>query len=212
MPALPDVAQVLRITLSGDNEGSEWLNVFHVSYASTPMTPSDLITVLNDFEIAYKNRFLPLLSVGLRLTAGKAVDLTSSTAPVAEESFTDSGSVTTGTSLPASAAAGISWVISRRYRGGHPRTYIPGLTSADLQSGTTNTLAATFQGNLQSAAGSFLADIEAIGVGGRTYVPVCVHYFRHGALLTPPLVDNITGAAVHPRMDSQRRRLGKERV
>ena len=39
----------------------------------------------------------------------------------------------------------------------------------------------------------------------------CVHYYRNKAILPVPLVSEITGAVVDSRVDSQRRRLGRDR-
>jgi hypothetical protein len=111
-----------------------------------------------------------------------------------------------GTTAPANLAVVISWQIGRRYRGGHPRTYLPGpiteytldhvhWSQPTVDSFTTN-------------AGSYLGRINGIVVA--TFGPfrlVCVHYKHAHAALIPPAVDNVLSGRCNPLIGTMRRRL-----
>jgi hypothetical protein len=61
-----------------------------------------------------------------------------------------------------------------------------------------------------NAAAGFLTDFNAMSAGAATWSLVCVRYFSQGQLLPNPFVRVINTSIVHQRLDSQRRRLGKE--
>lgn len=135
-------------------------------------------------------------------------DLTSVLGPEGAHGATVVGG-DTGTDLPLSASAVISWQAGRHYRGGHPRTYIYGLTvnsAADNRS-----ISNAFGTSLDTLANDILSNLAG-GTYTRSPAPtlVSVHRVQHGVILTTPLVDKITGHVIHPRLDTQRRRLGKE--
>jgi hypothetical protein len=102
----------------------------------------------------------------------------------------------------------ISWSISDRYRGGHPRTYLPGIDGTFVTGGRLLTTAG-HTAYLNAAAG-FLTNMNAMTAGGSSWQMCCVRYFSQHQLLANPLVRTITGQSVHGRIDTQRRRLGKE--
>jgi hypothetical protein len=106
-------------------------------------------------------------------------------------------------------AAVISWTIFSTWRGGKPRTYIPALPSEAFTS--PNRLHPTFIAALLSAAASFITAVNGISVTPFGAVTLCTQsFFSHNAARTPPVMFSYQGAKVHPRISSQRRRLGRE--
>jgi hypothetical protein len=207
MAPLPPVPQVLRVAFSGTYYGARWANVMHVRYSGTRPFPADLDTFCSDMGTAYDGHLLEHISDGVTLTDIDAVDLTDSLGAVGHHSGSYPGDVA-GDSLTASVAVCLSWKISRRYRGGHPRTYLCGIP--DSVTANVQQLSAGAVTNYLSDATGFMNAVNAIVLGGATVSLGCVHYVRNGSPLSPGEFDTIQSAAVHPRLDSQRRRTGKE--
>lgn len=109
----------------------------------------------------------------------------------------------------ASVAAVISWVANVYWRGGKPRTYVAGVPLS-MYDGTTQ-LKAAFQTSLDTAAGSFLTAVNALVPTPFTSVTLSLmSFFSKKVGATRPQAFPIAGAKVGSRIDSQRRRLGKE--
>lgn len=210
MPALPAV-QVLKTEVIGNMEGAGFANIFHTGGIGVtgPPTVAQLLTYLTALEASYKAHILPLLSIGITVTEVKCTDLSSSTGAVAEAGFADAGGVTSSGALAVSSAVVLSWAISRRYRGGHPRTYLPGIP-ANVTTNYKN-LTGAAQTAFQAAGAAFLTACNAITIAGGSTELVCVHYYQNKEPFPGgPVFDPITACSVHSRLDSQRRRLGKE--
>jgi hypothetical protein len=117
--------------------------------------------------------------------------------------------------LPPNVAVCTGWTIAAHYRGGHPRTYWPGVPTSFITAAGDPTLTTAAITNYQTTVGGALTTFNTqllalpfAGVLGsiatrRTTAGV-------GACLTPPLFYSYEGCVVHARLDSQRRRLGKE--
>lgn len=111
--------------------------------------------------------------------------------------------------MPASVAIAISWKTTRSYKGGHPRTYVPGV-SRDHTSGVTNVYPA-FASTLADAAGTFHTAIEGYTDTNITSVEHgTMSFVRDKAWRTPPVFVRFVTGSVDARLDSQRRRLGPD--
>jgi len=115
-----------------------------------------------------------------------------------------------GSLAPANTAIGISWHLAVSYRGGHPRTYVPGVDNGHLENEReTSSLIAS---NLASAANLFHQDVEGYS-DGATITSV-----THGTMSfvadkewrVPPVFRRFTVATVDLRLDTQRRRFGPD--
>lgn len=202
----------VRMALSGAYAGSRWAHIFwlNTTVSATP-TPTELADLMTAVEESYVTRILPLLSTAVEVQDGKAVFFESSSTEVAAEvGYTDTGGVSTA-GLTAQAAVCLSWSISAYYRGGHPRTYLPGIPAAAM--GTVTFLEATHQAAFQNAGAEFLSDVNALSPTPFTNVTLGTESFQTGNAfrVTPVFRDYLT-CTVHPRLDTQRRRLGKETV
>jgi hypothetical protein len=118
----------------------------------------------------------------------------------------DTGAGTaSGAVYPANVAYLINWSIEGSYRGGHPRTYLSG---ANVATGDdTVTVGGTRRTALGTAAGNFLADVNALSPTGFSSVALgTVAFFRNGAALSPPEFKPYLAGSANPKFASQRRR------
>ena len=113
-----------------------------------------------------------------------------------------------GAALPANSSAVISWHTGEHYRGGKPRTYVPGIDSDSLLNLYLYT--DEFIGSLRSGANSFLSDFNGLALPGDWgSVSLGVwHRWSGGVAIDPPVFAPFFSAGVQPRVCTQRRRLG----
>lgn len=203
---------VIRCVQTGTYGGVSMANVFHISAvpSDTPFTPAGVAAVAVIVRNAYVARFKSFISTSGSIGACIAQDLSSDTGAsgVAPGSTAGTDAAVAG---PANVALCITWKIDRHYRGGHPRTYLWGLTVSGPSG--PNTWNASILTNITTAANGFLTDLDAgvPGSGITTMGLVAIHRKRNKLVLTPPLISPINSAVVDSRIDSQRRRLGKDR-
>ena len=123
---------------------------------------------------------------------------------------TAGGDETSG--LPANVAACITWRIAPHYQGGHPRSYMCGISQGAVASSTS--FAGTFLTALNSAAVDFHGDLENFASEGgiETVEHGVVSFILDKEWRDVPVFRRITTAVTDSRIDSQRRRLGRDRV
>lgn len=209
MPALPPANGVAKIIVKQTLAGVNVFNVLHAWNGSTTnWSLAELTSLANTTRAAWVTNVIPLQTTGLTLTDVQCVDLTGT-----------SGSEYTATGSTAGSAAGIqgaanacvcwSWKQPLRYRGGHPRTYIAGLTSNHTTN--ANTITSVHKTAHLNAATALRTAINGVSVAAGTAQLVMVSYYLAKVLRTTPYIATITGVSVDDRIDSQRRRLGRDR-
>lgn len=207
MPPLPAANKVLRVAFRQTVEGQDNLNIMHFTYSGAGANQTDLNNLTDGLGAGIKALMQNLQSADNVYQDVTAIDLTSSTALTSTRALTGVGSHTGGAS-PASMACAISWKVHRRYRGGHPRTYVGGLPITTLS--TERSFSATFVALAKGNAAAFLAGFPLASGGAYGNInPVSLSYFSGGAVRVTPITDDIIGSDVNARPDSQRRRLGK---
>lgn len=207
----PATRQV-KVAYYGTWQTAQWANIMWLYLTgSGEISVSELNDLAGACSDAYASHFLPLVSDTVTLERTQVV-LYAGGGDVFEGNATEGGTGSDdGSTMPASAAAAVSWIIAPHYRGGHPRTYIPGITIHHIISNTT--LAGAFVSALGSAANAFHNELEAIsGIssGISTVEHGVVSFVRAKAWRTPPVFYRINSAVVDSRIDSQRRRLGRD--
>lgn len=207
MPALPPVPSVVLVRLKGAFGTQPWNVILHLQYSGAAPAVADLTSVGNSIVTAYTTNYAPLAATGVSLTGIDLADLTNPAASAASISANVPGT-RTGTVMPASVACCVSWVINVRYRGGHPRSYWPFGVIADTN--TIRTWAPAFVTAVNNASTAFRTALNAISVSGATYKMVAVSYVHDRAPRPNPLPFTVQSNVVHGRIDTQRRRLGKE--
>ena len=209
MPPLPFVTGVVKLEVTGIYLDTAWANIFHIQYTGGPPDVADL-TTLDGIVVTTLDRIWNHNSnAEVTVKERTYTDLSSDVG--ATVSFAD-GTIGTLTAsvLPASVSALVSEEISRRYRGGHPRTYLMCGDSGTLTGSSTKDWQGSFLTNLGADYESFRA-VTAAGVhGGVTWLGLCnVSYRTGGALRVTPVVDHVTSVIARVRVCSQRRRLGR---
>jgi hypothetical protein len=223
MAALPDVAQVVRIQLRHTLESdTDVLPRFYLNYAGSAPTDAQLNTFCTSIATAWNSDLSPFHGSEVTLTEVLAVDLSTATSAVGAAGVSHAGS-RSGGPLPAGTAALLNFAISRRYRGGRPKMFMPAFTVTDILN--AQSWATTAPGNLLTAWNSFMTAVLAAGWSGAgTLTQVNVSYYEGFTVYNPgggkraknvptpratPVVDLIIATSVSIRPASQRRRLGK---
>lgn len=209
MPNLPPVASVVRVRVSGLINQTPWANILHIRYSGSPPASADLNGLNSTVAGAYATEFCQLMNPVSVVRNVDSWDLSSPAGASASAAVNHPGT-RAGPAWTNDVATCISWKVNYRWRGGHPRTYLPGPTTSDVTAGRL--WASTFETLAETSASDFLSIINVATMLGGPLSLVAVRYYSGGALLETPLVLPIVGSTVHSRVDTQRRRLGKEPV
>jgi hypothetical protein len=200
----------VRAAVSGVFGGTPWTNVFWFHTTHTTAIDSSTMNTLcgNIFDVVKVN-YIASTSIENAITSVEATYFPTGSPLVVVGTHTGSQAGSLDNSpLPASIAAVISWQSGVYWRGGKPRTYVGGLDSS--AQGNESQLAGGFVTTLQTEGDGLIAAFNALTSGNFDSVQFgLVSFVSGGVDRSPPLFFPITGCAVHPRMDSQRRRLGK---
>ena len=103
-----------------------------------------------------------------------------------------------------------SWSIAASYRGGKPRWYIPGIPNNALIAPGDSQIGGTYATAFKNAGNAFAAALNAASPGGHDVVLGTISYQTAHAPRPTPLFRPFGTCHVHERVDSQRRRNGKE--
>jgi hypothetical protein len=201
-----------KVEFIGSYLESNWANVMWVFLTGSGVIPqANLDFLANDFFDKYGDELLPEISFEVELEVcrlnvwdGSEVTQALSTAPRRQGGKSDPG-------LPASVALSIGWPLQVHYRGGHPRTYLTGITQASLNGSTR--VSASYAADVAARAQNFHQLLEATspGTGVNSVEHGVVSFVRKKAWRTPPVFYRIlNGPRVDTRLDSQRRRLGRD--
>lgn len=200
----------VRWSVSGLYQGVSWANIFWclLTTSGTP-TQSDLDTWLTSASTAFKNRFSAQQQTGVSYTQAQAnLFLPGGLSLPSIVAMTGAGTGTNVATDPASCSAVISWQTGVYWRGGKPRTYIAGPPAGNRDD--KNSLSSGGVTTYLSAGGAFRTDINALTTGAITGTSLGFVSFRSAnADRTPPVFFAFSGVKVHPRLGTQRRRLGK---
>lgn len=217
MPALPFVPDVVRVDLVQSLGGDvDVLNRFHMDYSGMPTT-SLLNTWATGIRAAWASDCAGMAPDQVVLKNVVVTDLSDDTGPTGEDVGTTDGS--RGAGLSAAACVVASLEISRRYRGGHPRLYLPWGVDGDLETAQTWSNAAV--SDFQAAMASFISDSLAAAPSGITPIGwVNVSYYHGFTNFTYPsgrtrprptvrgtaVTDGINSVLIRTSVGSQRRR------
>jgi hypothetical protein len=211
-PAPP--VDTIRVAINGHTFGHKYTNVFWASVVTDgTKTVNDLAALLDLFLSSYDTTFGD--SLDLHTTYGTADGVWQTGASTV---LADTRSINLAGDLndpidDASACYVISWKIAARYRGGKPRTYLPGPTAGNVTNGSTVTGAA-----LTALNGNAVAFMAAINGFTGTHISACqlgtVSFFTAGGsetlpptYRTPPVFEPYIGSGVRSTIGTQRRRI-----
>lgn len=207
MPTLPDVDHVLKVAVDGTLDDVPCTNLFHIAFSGGPPNVADLNSFAHSFYTAWSTRIMPNLTNQYEHIITNVTDLTTTSSAVGSYGQVSTGG-SSGTPCGNQVCILVKHHIARRYRGGHPRTYLPPSSATNIALGQQ--WSGTFVTTMNTAYTNFISDVEAIAVpsvSGPSFV--CVSYFSGGALRVTPLVQSITSSVVENTLATQRRRLGR---
>lgn len=219
MPALPNVSKVIRadffLTVGANARVRD--RIFF-AFAGAGPNVADLNTLAGQISGAWLTNLVPQTNTGVTLTGITLTDLTSASGAQTVTSQSRVGTLA-GVALSAGVAMVVKFKVARRYRGGHPRFYLPGRVAADLS--TTTQWVAGSTSSLATAFAAFITGCEAappVNIGVLTHVNVS--YFAGFTNKTfpsgrtravpnvrvTPVQDPVTAYSVNQFIASQRRR------
>lgn len=219
MVALPAVPKVVRVDHHFTQGSTANLQVREFFQYSGTLSVPDAGTWLNNIVTGLTTNLLDVLSNTLSLTGSELTDLTSTSSAQVLSAVVGTGG-NTNAELDAATAMVISKHISRRYRGGHPRIYIPGTVQAWLGSpnrwNSTGLNLVLTNYVLYIQAATSVSNPAAIGaiqhVNVSYYSGFVNHTYPSGRvkaipqLRVTPLIDPIVGTVTNDVPASQRRR------
>lgn len=208
---LPDVAGVVKIRLLGKTGGGvNWANVLHAKVTGS-LTQTTLTTCATSIRGYWASDLATLIASNTTLTTVEITDLTTRSSAQGTD-LTGGTGTNANPAGPNSLAACLTLRIPNRYRGGHPRLYMPGVPTVAVSNGSV--WAAGIANSYQTSGRAFMNHINALVVGGTTWQLCAVSYYKSvnhvQSYKQPPEVYIISDVVCHSRVDSMRRRLGKE--
>jgi hypothetical protein len=210
MPALLPVPGVARAAIVGTAAGGTIVNVLHFKLRGDnfgPWTIPEVQGLSDRIASQWVTNVLPLLSAAYAATNVTVTDLTDELGNVASTPIVGSGSAG-ASSHPMQVACCASWKIARHYRGGHPRTYLGPMATSKTD--TSRTFSAVYVTDVATRLAAFRTGMITAPAPAPAVDLVCVHRYRNGAVLTPPLTSIVQDVQVDTRIDTQRRRLGRD--
>lgn len=217
MPKQPfvPVAKVLRLRYAGLNQGMTWVNGFCIQYDGSSPTNLDLTNLAATLGSLWMTHWGGLLTTVTSLRLVQVWDISSDTGSFGTDSTTHNGQTSATSPLSVNSAVCLSWPVQRRWRGGHFRTYLPARTIGDISGG--HQLSGAVATSYADAGKAFKNAVNAISVGFGPIRLGGVRYFPTGqnpdgtpVLKTSGEFHIYSDPVCHTRLDSQRRRLGKE--
>lgn len=217
MAPLPPIANVVKVIVTGTTTPGEWANLFHASYAGPPPTSAQLDDISGQLADAWTaaTGITKLQTADTAIGQVEVVDLSSDMGAAGVTTVGVAG--TNGEDpLPGNVCTLVSYKISRRYRGGHPRSYLNAGGDGNLLD--MSHWNSGYLTEAHTALGIWVGALGAVASGGCSLTGmVCVSYVDRNINPVPPyrrtvpLVEPITFAntVVDEQLASQRRRIGR---
>jgi hypothetical protein len=205
MPARPNAVGVTKLAFSGTAQGTNWANIFYFQ-TPHPGTIADYTFVQATASAATLRPWIHNMPTTSFLEQITYEDLSSSSGASLTFPGLHLAGTNAGTPLPANNAVLVSHKIARRYRGGHPRHYMPfgqNTDTSDSQHWTN-----TFITNVQNDMVAFIAAVNAaIITNWGSGEMGNLSYFTALAPRAVPVFDPFLSTTTSPLVASQRKRL-----
>lgn len=199
----------VRVAVSGSINGETWANVFWaVLGGGNSATQAGLDAWTTSFYNAYVTNLAPIIPTGVTIVDAASTLFQNVTQALhSVHAGTGTGGLGEAPILDNAACKVISWNSQVYWRGGKPRSYVPGVGSAETTDGKT--LINTAVLNAQNAGTAMHTAINALSAPTITQTTHGFCSFMSGGVaLEPGVFYPILGAAVHKRIGTQRSRLG----
>jgi len=215
MPRLPDADHIIRIKLAGQLSSNPWATIQYARFTGSQPDSAALATTANALKSTAFQAIIPMMGTANELLTIECTDLTNETGASGISSATPVLGTRAGTVNPNQVCAVASYKIARRYRGGHPRTYWPIGVQSDITAGSRWTTA--FVPLPLNAVTAWVGNVNATNLNGAPLQHGCLSYYTrdpnnpgHSMLRPVPQFFPTQSVEFHGRVDTQRRRLGKE--
>jgi hypothetical protein len=218
MPALPSVSKVVRVDYHFSEAADPNVQIRTFWQYSGTLSLGDATTWLASMQSALATFMASYMQPTITLAFSELTDLSSPTAPQVVNSTGATGGAGAAP-LSAGVAMVMKYHITRRYRGGKPRAYLPGMSSAYLTTPTEwnpASLANVTAGWITHLTAIAAATPVAAGTGTHVNISYYQGFTNHTypsgrvkPIPTPrvtPLVDTINNVSGNPTPGSQRRR------
>lgn len=208
---------IARVAFTGTFGNAKWANVMHVRInPGSSLTQAIAQELANGMHNAYYSSFGPALALAWSLLETSVVVYDAGGQVWEAVTASPAAGQDSGVPLSANVALCVSWKTNAYYRGGKPRTYLCGLVQDRL--GDQTSWSAQTIADFDAAALAFKNAVNNLGLAGSHNVTFgyLQLFANQGSLqkppdyLDPPIFHVINSQVVHPRVDSQRRRLGRE--
>jgi hypothetical protein len=189
--------------------GEPIVSVLWLGLTASSRSQADLNNILASIDAAWKTAAQPWMSNVSGYTNTDGIWITPGGGEiVGSNTNTWVGSITSAPVQDRGACWLVNWHLNAYYRGGHPRTYLPGITAAEVTNGSAvnSTDAASLAANMLT----FMTAVNALSHGGISAVTLGTVSFQHAnAWRTPPIFRGYTGVSVSTMLATQRRRIGR---
>jgi hypothetical protein len=207
----PPLPGWLKIDAHYTYEDTVAVNTFWLAYDATQAeaaTEADLDTIEATFRNDWLTYVSPSLVQQLVMTEIRMV-LFRASGELAVSYTTAAAGAATNAALPANVSAVVNWTTHAFYRGGKPKTFLPGLHTGAVSS--SRLLYATWASTLESHMNSWLGNASAYTSTHLSSAPVWIRpsWAIGKAYRTTAVQRQVYRAWVQPRMCTQRRRFGQ---
>lgn len=218
-PVPPPASPCVRVNLTyTDTVGSLLGSRFFLSYGGSDPTAANCAALASDIAGFWETDLAPVTSDNYTLTVVDVLDIATDTGASGIADVSHPGGLTSS-GVPSSVCMNVEFNISRRYRGGKPRMYLPGGVFSDLEDISHWT--ADYVAAVNTAVAAFFAAIEADSQGPLTGMHhVNLSYYKGFTNVTnssgreraaptyraAALLDTVTGYSAKLVVGSQRRR------
>jgi len=205
-PAPP--VKACRLAISGTINTLPWTNVFWLQLTDDgTQTSADLKTVIDAVMASWNTNIRPQHVNTVTTSDAKAVWITGvGTAFEYQTSVSYTGAVSSSINDNAACIV-VNWAINQYYRGGHPRTYHPGIASSAVTNGSV--VAAGTQSTVAGVYSTWMTAVNALTATHITKVELgTVSFARNNAWRSPPVFYAYKSVGVRNYLGNQRRRIG----
>jgi hypothetical protein len=196
-----------RVALLGTIFGHAWTQVFYLALTGSGIVAADLNTLATDLANSWNTNIAPVSTGDSILTGVEIVYIPSVGNEVVGSATVSHAGSNAGSSIAdASACAVVNWNISAYYRGGHPRTYQPGILGSVITNGSI--ISSGQRSSIATGWANFRTAVNAYTTTNISGVSMGTMSFQTGnSWRTPPIFRAYTGCSVRTVLGSQRRRL-----
>jgi hypothetical protein len=193
--------------LEGTLGTHRWNNVFWLLLTSSAPAQADLDSLAGSINALWATTLAMHLTNVVNLVTTQLVWLPGGGVELVSANSTLQAGHDTGTTLQdAAASVVLSWHIGAYYRGGHPRTYMPGLDPVNITN--YSDLTPGVVSAIHTDALAWLNGINAMTHGAISAVQLGTVSFQAAhAWRTPPIFRPYLGVTCRPTIGTQRRRL-----